>query len=144
MPAPQLYYDWTPCPHHRKILLPLCRWTSAGTLVPHLDALDCHAPGSSLTPRLRPLCRGIPKFLGGSVGGISPRLVANTILEEAVGCSDRYIENEVEIFIEWRAGPTCLRPRVEKSRIVDGGLAKSSTRPHVIVFLVEFDKENLL
>ena len=65
----------------------------ASTLLPHLDALDCHSTIGAFTPRWQPLIRSIVKCPLSIFGSVYPWLVVDIISEPSVSASDRDVQD---------------------------------------------------
>jgi len=116
----------------------------ASTLLVHLHALDSHSPGITLTPGRQPELARIPELLRCSQTSVTPWLVPNAVLEEAVGTADGNIEDQIELLVEWSVAHACLGPRVEESGLVRLVRAKVAAVPHGLRASSELDKEDLL
>jgi hypothetical protein len=118
--------------------------SSARALVVHLHALDSHSPVVWLAPGRLPKCSGIPELFRTSKTAITPGLVAHTILPEAVRATNSYVEDEVELLIEWRVPHSGLGPSIKQSGFVGLVLAEMPAVPHVSWPGGELDEEHLL
>jgi hypothetical protein len=99
----------------------------AGALLPHLHVSHRETSRVPLTPSGVPSGLSVPELFHRIGTPVSPRLVAYSIREEAIGTSDRNVEDEIERLVKWSAGPARLRPWIIEGRVVDDGLPEAST-----------------
>ena len=94
-------------------------------LLPHLDVLDFHATLLGVCrPSGEPFVLGLPELAGSVSRIVGPWLfISKAVLEVAVGASDGYVEDEVELLVErcgvgvWGMKGACLA-RIEF--LIDG------------------------
>ena len=118
-------------------------FASTSALLPHAYALDRQATSIAFTPSPVPPVLTLPELPSSLLAAIAPRFVAYHVLEEAVGASHRYVQDQVEGLVKRCVGTARLGPGIVQRRVVHDDFAKATSRPHVSLG-IEFDVENLL